>query len=397
MRAPIDIAEYTSLSSLNLGQITPQKRKINMRKKFLRTLRVKSGMRVCLPLVMKMAIVLLSLTPQKTYSACAVNTVTAVDGGGGTIALPAPGANILYACCQGSSGADCQVYCEDLDCAITALCLCTTATPSYPIYRSCPTSMTPYIPGPCPSPAPIMPPSAPPTGLPSTTRPSLFPTDLPSVLNVTLGGLVANLTRNLTSNSSGFLENVTTPLLNLTANLTNTESVPLGLPAGDTENSWETSPYFIGPVVAVGVAIISVATTYKIGKWWWGKKSQEDKEREIGMHSFSHQREEEPSLFTPRASHTEGSVSHSSSEVNGLPHYITHPGVYNKDPVWPADSPFDQSVSRSASDQRSRANETEMATGMRSSRSVDSDLPRMPLPARPPLHGGPLTPYFEEQ
>ena len=573
MRAPIDNRENTLFSSLNLGQITPQKRKIGVRKQFLQTLRVKLGMRVCLPLLMKVAIALLSLTPQKTYSACAVNTVSCVNVPP-TISLPAPGTTIISHCCSTGDPVFCTDYYQFSNCTFPALCIGSETSPHYPTCSACPSSMTPYIPGPCPSPAPIMPPSAAPTGLPSTTLPSIFPsripsttpsfwpslwpsqrpsgvpsllptgqpsgepsglptgapshlptlipstaptrepsiepstaptdepssepstgptvdpspaptiapsrhpsgvptltpsadptnepsvepaplptseptdqlssvpshisalvpsknptgqpalrpsfipistppnvplltptvqttpslflTDLPSVLNATLGGLVANLTRNLTSNTSSFLENVTSPLVNLTTNLTNTGSVPLSPPAGDMESSWVESPYFIGPVVAVSVAAISFAT-YKIGKWWLGKKSQEDKEGVIAMSSISHHQEEENSVSSHDGPHSERSIASRSSQphtLDGISHPESWTAKQNDLQLGPRSyqpGPHtieeDKAFSFLSQDQRPpvpRVLSPHEADGIElTSYPIDRHAPRMPLGAQP--------------
>ena len=398
-----------------------------MHKKFLQTLRVKSGMRVCLPLLMKVAIALLSLAPQKTYSACAVNTVTAVDGGGGTIALPAPGANILYACCQGSSGADCQVYCEDLDCAITALCLCTTATPSYPIYRSCPTSMTPYIPGPCPSPAPTMLPTAPTTGLPSTTRPSLFPSRIPSTTptdepsseptngptvdpSAALSAPSSSLQSWWPSNSPS-LEPTDTPT-SLPSYVHTFTGSPTYLPStlaigsGAPSNSPWDSPTVQGGVGAGGAALL-VTLVCLVGKklgWWCG----EDTKCKPCRRKKSHKNVDNDDAFSESLASSEPqsvrSVSYNSSpsrsdyndEESGKSRFFVPSEIRGRMDesmsALPSQGPHSIAEDAAFSFQRRHALAN---NGVELSVLAGADSQRS-LPSRP-VYGNPLNPEFDER
>ena len=159
MRVPIDITEDNTLfSSLDLRKITPQKRKIIVRK-FLQTHQcVETSVSTrCLILVTQ--IVFLGFLQPMTLIAACLN-----EGGGACTTA-------LTSCCVGNVTTACTLVVDDRPCL--TVCGCGTGTP-------CPTVMTAAISGGthCPT---YRPSTSTPTSNRPTSGPTLAPTIVPSM------------------------------------------------------------------------------------------------------------------------------------------------------------------------------------------------------------------------
>ena len=185
MRTPIDITENTtSLSSLDLRQITTQQRKFTMRT-ILQTFKGSGWVRRVLQGLS--ALYLLGVpTPSSAAYVCGCGP-TAPGAGPSCVPFSGPTSFLNLVSCAYTNGPGSPTACP-VRCAPSGACLSPAGPSPSPMFPSCEAlygnCLLSAMPGglcpASPSSTPTLPPSATPTNLPSTTHPSLFPSRIPS-------------------------------------------------------------------------------------------------------------------------------------------------------------------------------------------------------------------------